>query len=47
MKIETEKLVKISTYAIRIGKSRTWVDALIKSGKIKLVIIDGVKFVEV
>lgn len=47
MKVETENLVKISTYAVRIGKSRTWVDTLIKSGEIKLVVIDGVKFVEV
>lgn len=39
-------LIKVSTYASRIGKSSTWVYRLAKEKKIKLVKIDGVHFVK-
>jgi len=41
-----KNLVKISTYAKQIDKSVTWVYELAKSGKIKIVEIDKVKFVK-
>lgn len=39
-------LVKVSTYAKNNNKSTTWIYEQAKEGKIKLVIIDGVKFVK-
>lgn len=43
--MNTENLVKISTYAKEIGKSVQWVYKLIESGDVKSVEIDGVKFI--
>lgn len=45
MKVETDDLVKVSTYAKSIDKSATWVRTLIKESKIKSVRIDGVDFI--
>jgi len=39
-------LVKVSTYAFNNKKSTTWIYQQAREGKIKLVIIDGVKFVK-
>lgn len=44
--IEIEKLVTFSSYGRIIGKSRQWVYELAKEGKIQVVEIDGVKFVQ-
>lgn len=40
-------LVKVSTYATNNKKSTTWVYDQIKENKIKLVVIDGVKFIKI
>lgn len=40
-------LVKVSTYAVKNKKSTTWVYDQIKDNKIKLVVIDGVKFIKI
>lgn len=39
-------LVKVSTYASNKKKSTTWVYDQIKEGKVKLIVIDGVKFIK-
>jgi nicotinamide mononucleotide adenylyltransferase len=44
--IDRTKLKKISSYAKMINKSVQWVYNLEKENKIKIVEIDGVKFVE-
>jgi hypothetical protein len=44
--IDRTKLRKISSYAKMIDKSVQWIYNLEKEGKIKIVVIDGVKFVE-
>jgi len=41
-----QNLVKVSTYAKQIDKSVTWVYRLATNKVIKIVVIDGVKFVE-
>lgn len=41
-----ENLVKVSTYAKKIDKSVTWVYRLATNNEIKIVVIDGVKFVQ-
>lgn len=41
------ELLTVANYAKKIGKTSQWVYKLIKSGKIKGQIIDGVQFVEV
>ncbi len=46
MKLETDNLLKISSYAGVIKKSSTWVRTLIKNGKLESVKIDGVEFVK-
>jgi len=43
---DIEKLVTFSTYGKRMGFSRQWVYILAKEGKIEVVEIDGVKFVQ-
>jgi len=43
---DIKKLVKISTYAIKIRKSVTWVHKLAEKNEIEIVEIDGVKFVK-
>lgn len=40
-------LLKVSSFAIKQGKSTTWVYDQIKEGKLKLVEIDGVKFIKI
>lgn len=45
MIVDTKKLVKISTYAKEKNVSTTWVRKLIDDKELKLVIIDGMKFV--
>ena len=41
-----DNLIRVSTYAEQIDKSVQWVYELIKKDKVKIIIIDGVKFVE-
>ena len=41
-----EKLLKVSNYAKKINKSVTWVYKLAESKEIKLIEIDGVKFIK-
>ena len=40
-------LVRVKTYADSIKKSVTWVYQLAKENKVKIVVIDNVKFVKV
>lgn len=40
-------LIRVKTYADQNKKSTTWVYNQAKDGKIKIVIIDNVKFVKV
>lgn len=47
MQVNTANLLKVSTYAKQEGVSLTTVTNWGKQGKIKTVIIDGVKFVVV
>jgi len=47
MNIQTEKLLKISSYARKINKSVQYVYQLSNMGKIEVVVIDGVKFVKI
>jgi len=42
---DISKLVRVSTYARKIKKSVVWIYQLAKKGDIKIVEIDGVKFV--
>lgn len=44
---DINKLVKISTYAKNLNKSRTWVDKLIIAGELECVMIDSVKFIKI
>jgi hypothetical protein len=44
--IDVSKLKTFSNYGRIIGKSRQWVYELAKESKIKVVEIDGVKFVQ-
>lgn len=41
-----ENLVRVSNYAKKINKSVQWVYELAKKNEIKIVEIDGVKFVK-
>jgi len=41
-----ENLIRVSTYAKKINKSVTWVYKLAEKKEIKIIIIDGVKFVK-
>jgi len=41
-----EDLLKVSSYAKKIDKSVTWVYKLIEAGDVKLIEIDGVKFIK-
>jgi hypothetical protein len=42
-----EKLLKPSTLAEKIGKSTRWINAMLKSGKLRSITIDGVRFVDI
>ncbi len=42
---ETDKLVRVKTYADTIGKSVTWVYKLIEKGELKTKEIDGIVFI--
>lgn len=44
--MKEKELIRVSTYAKQIDKSVQWVYQLIKDGKLKLVEIDKVKFIE-
>lgn len=46
MKIDTTKLVKISTYATEKKVSRTTVLNWVENGTCEMVEIDGVKFIK-
>ena len=46
MKVETKNLIRIKTYADSIGKTTQWVYKCIKSGKLDVIKIDGVQFIE-
>jgi RNA-binding protein YhbY len=45
MKIDTNNLVKVSTYAREKEVSPQWVRQLVKRGDIKMIDIDGSKFI--
>ena len=45
MLIETSKLITVNNYALKIEKSRTWVNKLVLLGKLTCIKIDGVKFI--
>jgi len=42
-----KNLLTVHNYAKSIGKSTQWVYRLIKDGKVKCEIIDGMKFVKI
>lgn len=44
--LDIEKLVTFSTYGKILGVSRQWIYQLAKDGKIQVIEIDGVKFVQ-
>jgi hypothetical protein len=44
--IDVEKLVTFRNYGKLISKTRQWVYELAKEGKIEVIEIDGVKFVQ-
>lgn len=46
MKIDKTKLMTVSNYATKIGKSTTWVYKLIEAGDLKSEKIDGVTFIK-
>ena len=46
IKMRQEQLIRISTYARRCGVSVQWVYKLIEKKEVKLVEIDGVKFIK-
>ena len=41
-----EDLIRVSTYAKKIDKSVTWVYKLAENKEIKIIEIDGVKFIK-
>ena len=45
MLIETENLISVTNYALKIKKSRAWVDKLVRDGKITCIKIDCFKFI--
>jgi len=47
LKVDRTKLLTVNSYAKRIDKTVQHVYNLIKDKKVKSVIIDGVKFIEV
>lgn len=47
MNIDVNKLVKVSTYARQKSFSTQWVRQLALLGKVKMIDIDGVKFIKV
>lgn len=47
MTVDTEKLVRVKTYADEAGVSTTWIYKQADKGEIKIIEIDGVKFVKV
>jgi len=44
--IDEKKLKTVSNYAAKHGFHRNWIYQLINKGKVKLIEIDGVKFVK-
>lgn len=47
MIVDIDKLKRIKTFADEEGVSTTWIYKQAEKGEIKIVIIDGVKFVKV
>ena len=47
MNIDVNKLVKVRTYARQKNFSTQWVRQLALLGKVKMIDIDGVKFIKV
>ena len=45
MLIETDNLISVTNYALKIKKSRAWVDRLVRDGKITCIKIDCFKFI--
>ena len=45
MLIETDNLISVTNYALKIKKSRAWVDKLVRDGKITCIKIDCFKFI--
>lgn len=46
MIVETENLIKVSTYAKETGVTPRWIWKKIEKKKIKEIVIDGVKFID-
>lgn len=44
--VDEKKLKTVANYAEKQGYHRNWIYQLIKAGKVKVVEIDGVKFVK-
>lgn len=47
LKVDISKLLTVANYAKSIGVTPVWVYKLAKRGDIKIVEIDGVKFVKI
>lgn len=45
MIVETDRLMTLANYAKLIGKSRSWVDKLIKRNELKCIKVDGIKYI--
>tara|TARA_R110002050_G_scaffold282137_1_gene429926 strand:+ start:368 stop:514 length:147 start_codon:yes stop_codon:yes gene_type:complete len=46
MLIETTEVLKVSNYARAKGVSITWVNRLIKEGKLEVILIDNIRFIK-
>lgn len=46
-KIDRTKLITVSNYAKKIGKERQTIYNWAKNGQIKIIEIDGIKFVDI
>ena len=44
--IDASKLMTVANYAKKIGKSVQWVYELIRAGDVKIVNVDGKKFIQ-
>jgi len=44
--VDEKKLKTVKNYALKTGVHRNWIYQLIKQKKVKLIEIDGVKFVK-
>lgn len=44
--VDEKKLKTVRNYAVKKGFHRNWIYQLIKAGKVKLIEVDGVKFIK-